>query len=54
MFGEVATSDERAQLEPKLAALRAISQRVDLVRAPILYINLMNARVPAVQMRTAR
>jgi cell division septal protein FtsQ len=54
MFGQVATSDERAQLEPKLAALRAISQRVDLVRAPILYINLMNPRVPAVQMRTAR
>jgi cell division septal protein FtsQ len=52
MFGEVATPDERAQLEPKLAALRAISQRVDLVRAPILYINLMNPRVPAVQIRT--
>jgi cell division septal protein FtsQ len=51
MFGQIATSDERAQLEPKLAALRAISQRLDLVRAPILYINLMNPKAPAVQMR---
>jgi cell division septal protein FtsQ len=51
IFGQMVTSDDRASLEPKLAALRALSTRIDLVSAPIQYINLENARAPAVQMR---
>jgi len=51
IFGQMVTSDDRASLEPKLAALRALSGRIDLVSAPIQYINLENARAPAVQMR---
>jgi len=51
IFGQMVTSDDRASLEPKLAALRALSSRIDLVSAPIQYINLENARAPAVQMR---
>jgi len=51
IFGQMVTSDDRASLEPKLAALRALSTRVDLISAPIQYINLENPRAPAVQMR---
>ena len=50
-FGQMVTSDDRATLEPKLAALRALGTRIDLASAPILYINLENPRAPAVQMR---
>jgi cell division septal protein FtsQ len=50
-FGQMVTSDDRASLEPKLAALRALSSRIDLGSAPIQYINLENPRAPAVQMR---
>jgi len=48
------TADDRASLEPKLAALRALSSRIDLASAPIQYINLENPRAPAVQMRARR
>jgi cell division septal protein FtsQ len=51
IFGQMVTADDRASLEPKLAALRALSSRIDLVAAPIQYINLENPRAPAVQMR---
>lgn len=51
VFGQMATSDDRATLEPKLAALRALSSRVDLTSAPIVYVNLMNPGAPAVQMK---
>jgi POTRA domain, FtsQ-type/Cell division protein FtsQ len=51
IFGQMVTSEDRASLEPKLAALRALSTRIDLTSAPIQYINLENARAPAVQMR---
>ena len=51
IFGQMVTSDDRASLEPKLAALRALGTRIDLTSAPIQYINLENARAPAVQMR---
>jgi cell division septal protein FtsQ len=51
IFGQMVTNDDRASLEPKLAALRALSSRIDLVSAPIQYINLENSRAPAVQMR---
>jgi cell division septal protein FtsQ len=51
IFGQMVTSDDRATLEPKLAALRALSSRIDLASASILYINLENPRAPAVQIR---
>ena len=51
IFGQMLTADDRATLEPKLAALRALSSRIDLASAPIQYINLENPRAPAVQMR---
>jgi cell division septal protein FtsQ len=51
IFGQMVTNDDRASLEPKLAALRALNSRIDLVSAPIQYINLENSRAPAVQMR---
>ncbi len=51
IFGQMVTADDRASLEPKLAALRALSSRIDLISAPIQYINLENPRAPAVQMR---
>jgi cell division septal protein FtsQ len=51
IFGQMVSGEDRASLEPKLAALRALSSRIDLVSAPIQYINLENARAPAVQMR---
>ena len=51
IFGQMVTSDDRASLEPKLAALRALSSRIDLTSTSIQYINLENARAPAVQMR---
>src|ERR1700730_16306409 len=51
IFGQMVTADDRASLEPKLAALRALSSRIDLISGPILYINLENPHAPAVQMR---
>jgi cell division septal protein FtsQ len=51
IFGQMVTSDDRASLQPKLAALRALSARIDLTSAPIQYINLENPGAPAVQMR---
>ncbi len=50
-FGQMATADERATLEPKLAALKALAGRIDLVSSPIAYVNLMNPAAPAVQLR---
>lgn len=54
IFGQMVTSDDRASLEPKLAALRALSSRIDLTSTSIQYINLENARAPAVQMRARK
>jgi cell division septal protein FtsQ len=54
IFGQMVTAEDRASLEPKLAALRALSSRIDLVSGPIQYINLENPRAPAVQMRAHR
>ncbi|TMC64933.1 MAG: FtsQ-type POTRA domain-containing protein [Chloroflexota bacterium] len=51
IFGQMVTSDDRATLTPKLAALRALGSRIDLPSAPIQYINLENPGAPAVQMR---
>lgn len=53
-FGQLATADERATLEPKLAALKALAKRVDLVSTPIVYVNLMNPAAPAVQLKPGR
>jgi len=50
IFGEMTTPEQRASLEPKLAALRALQTRLDFGSAPISYINLMNPGAPAVQM----
>jgi cell division protein FtsQ len=49
-LGQMETAEQRAGLETKLAALRALQSRLDLVSAPIQYINLMNPGTPAVQM----
>jgi hypothetical protein len=54
IFGQMVTADDRATLEPKLAALRALSSRIDLASAAIQYVNLENPRAPAVQMRGRR
>lgn len=54
IFGQMVTSDDRASLEPKLAALRALSSRIDLTSSQIVYINLENPGAPAVQMRGKR
>lgn len=51
IFGEMITSDDRASLEPKLAALRALSSHVDLTSRRIAYINLENPGAPAVALR---
>jgi cell division septal protein FtsQ len=51
IFGQMVTSDDRASLEPKLAALGALGSRIDFASAPIQYINLENPHAPAVQMR---
>src|ERR1700694_815264 len=51
IFGQMVTADDRASLEPKLAALRALSSRIDLISGPIQYINLENPHAPAVEMR---
>lgn len=48
IFGQMATAGQRATLEPKLGALKALSARVDLTRAAIVYINLENPTAPAV------
>jgi cell division septal protein FtsQ len=52
IFGQMLTADQRATLEPKLAALRALTSRVDLTTAAIAYINLEDPGAPAVQMRS--
>jgi cell division septal protein FtsQ len=52
IFGQMVTADQRATLEPKLAALRALTSRIDLTSAPIAYINLEDPGAPAVQMRS--
>jgi cell division septal protein FtsQ len=54
IFGQMATSEDRATLEPKLAALRSLSGRIDLATANINYVNLENPGAPAVQMRAKR
>jgi hypothetical protein len=54
IFGQMVTRDDRASLEPKLAALRALSSRMDLTSSQILYVNLENPGAPAVQMRGRR
>jgi cell division septal protein FtsQ len=54
IFGQMVTSDDRATLTPKLAALRALSSRIDFTSAQIQYINLENPGAPAVQMRGRR
>ena len=51
IFGQMVTSDDRATLMPKLAALRALGSRIDFPSAQIQYINLENPGAPAVQMR---
>src|SRR2546421_261266 len=51
IFGQMVTSDDRATLTPKLAALRALGGRIDFPSAQIQYINLENPGAPAVQMR---
>jgi cell division septal protein FtsQ len=50
IFGQMATAEQRASLDSKLAALRALQARLDLSSAPIDYVNLMNPGAPAVQM----
>jgi cell division septal protein FtsQ len=50
IFGQMATADQRATLEPKLAALRSLGARLDLGSRSIAYVNLMNPGAPAVQM----
>jgi cell division septal protein FtsQ len=54
IFGQMVTSDDRATLTPKLAALRALGNRVDFTSTQIQYINLENPGAPAVQMRARR
>jgi len=51
IFGQMVTADDRSSLEPKLAALRALSSRIDLASKQIVYINLESPGAPAVQMR---
>jgi cell division septal protein FtsQ len=51
IFGQMVTSDDRATLTPKLAALRALGSRIDFASAQIQYINLENPGAPAVQIR---
>jgi len=51
VFGQMLSVDDRATLEPKLAALRALSGRLDLTSTSISYVNLENPGAPAVQMR---
>jgi cell division septal protein FtsQ len=52
IFGQMVTAEQRATLEPKLAALRALTSRLDLTSAPIAYVNLEDPGAPAVQMRS--
>ena len=52
IFGQMATGDQRATLTPKLAALRALAARIDLASAPLVYVNLMNPKAPAVLTRS--
>ncbi|MEO6796594.1 MAG: FtsQ-type POTRA domain-containing protein [Candidatus Dormibacter sp.] len=50
IFGQMATPNQRATLEPKLAALRSLAARLNLGSTSIGYVNLMNPGAPAVQM----
>ena len=52
IFGQMTTADQRATLTPKLAALRSLAARIDLASAPLVYVNLMNPRAPAVLTRS--
>jgi cell division septal protein FtsQ len=54
VFGQMVTEGDRASLEPKLAALKALSSRIDLTSSAIRYINLENPGAPAVQMRSKK
>jgi cell division septal protein FtsQ len=54
VFGQMVTDADRASLEPKLAALKALTNRIDITSAPIKYINLENPGAPAVQMRAKK
>jgi cell division septal protein FtsQ len=54
VFGQMVTADDRATLETKVAALHALSSRLDLTSTQIVYINLENPGAPAVQMRAKR
>ena len=51
IFGQMLTSDDRATLEGKVAALRALGSRLDLSSSQISYINLEDPGAPAVQMK---
>jgi cell division septal protein FtsQ len=51
VFGQMVTAADRATLEPKVAALHALSSRLDLTSSQIVYINLENPGAPAVQTR---
>jgi cell division septal protein FtsQ len=48
IFGQMATAGQRATLEAKLGALRSLATRIDLASAPLVYVNLMNPKAPAV------
>ncbi len=54
IFGQMVTADDRATLQPKVAALHALSSRLDLTSKQIVYINLENPGAPAVQTRGKR
>lgn len=54
VFGQMLTADDRTSLEAKLAALRALSSRLDLTSTSISYINLENPGAPSVQMRARK
>jgi cell division septal protein FtsQ len=54
VLGQMVTAGDRATLQPKIGALRALSSRLDLTSPQIVYINLENPGAPAVQMRAAR
>lgn len=52
IFGQMATADQRATLEAKLAALRSLATRIDLASTPLVYVNLMNPKAPAVLLKS--
>ena len=50
-FGRVITPEEFGSLSAKLAALKAVSTAQDLNSPDLLYVNLMNSALPAVELR---